>query len=890
MFSRNLICLILIFLIPVSVQALGNVQSDSEMWMNRVHFWSLLDEDDLAIETLQDMLRAEPDNADALASMTLFQARRGNTNDAIIFLSRLKVINPAHPEIEQLEATIERGREFSGKLSVIQPETKSVQDQIWDKYYRQENKLSEPQYLAQNDYVSALLEEQFAKRSVPNPQLSTQESPVRSTSTKLSSPQSAYAIEVPEQIVVKRGDTLSNIAARIKPDGISLQRMLVALYHVNRNHFADGNMSRLKAGSTLNVPSAEDVVSFTRSEKEQRIYALTGDWNNYRQTLAGVSTANLKTDAAPRTDQGDMAFRAIDETPAVEQPVREILRLSKGNEPGDKVEADAATEEEIAKNKALAEESARIALLERDLKDLQRLAQLKSDVSMPPDMAVADVAKVPQVPRLSDKLPARDSLLERAKYWEHHGRSDLAARARNQFEPAQQDKSGERGLTDMSMHGDPAASGMTDSNLLGLPEESNGKLMLGRVVPSNQKLEERAKYWEAQGRPDLADKVRRLIKPSLQVTQVTHEPSIAERLSKIQLTIKNPLPPDTESQRELLYSGNERDVIRPRVAEIKPSSQQRESRAQYWASRGRADLADKASDQFETVQVDSGSGRIEQTRVLSRPLTLKPVAPAVTQPQYAEVDNQPRLPDAESTLQQRESKARYWQSRGRDDLATKADEREEGAGAVRGRDDTPVTHETYARPMQSGSPQISTRESGRLAVPVRSTLSNSRTSVFETRVRDSRDAAQSSLEDRLLIKPDSLQARLDLALIYRNAGEMAKARDQIDSVLALRPDLPEALLSSAKLYAEQHLWREALYTLDRISPAARTAEMGMLQKMTWAHVQIERADELVRLGENAEAELLLRQVATELEVHNNPEMQIEPPGLWKNTSRGKKKN
>jgi pilus assembly protein FimV len=53
---------------------------------------------------------------------------------------------------------------------------------------------------------------------------------------------------------VVAGDTLSKIAASVKPDSVSLEQMLVALYRENKDAFS-GNVNRLKKGQILRVPS-----------------------------------------------------------------------------------------------------------------------------------------------------------------------------------------------------------------------------------------------------------------------------------------------------------------------------------------------------------------------------------------------------------------------------------------------------------------------------------------------------------------------------------------------------------------------------------------------------------------------------------------------------------
>jgi pilus assembly protein FimV len=54
---------------------------------------------------------------------------------------------------------------------------------------------------------------------------------------------------------VKKGDTLNKIAAEVKPQDVSLEQMLVALYRENQAAFVGNNMNRLKTGQILKVPS-----------------------------------------------------------------------------------------------------------------------------------------------------------------------------------------------------------------------------------------------------------------------------------------------------------------------------------------------------------------------------------------------------------------------------------------------------------------------------------------------------------------------------------------------------------------------------------------------------------------------------------------------------------
>src|SRR5947208_2273503 len=57
---------------------------------------------------------------------------------------------------------------------------------------------------------------------------------------------------------VKRGDTLSKIAAQVKPADITLDQMLVAMFRANETAFDGKNMNRLRPGTILSVPTNPD--------------------------------------------------------------------------------------------------------------------------------------------------------------------------------------------------------------------------------------------------------------------------------------------------------------------------------------------------------------------------------------------------------------------------------------------------------------------------------------------------------------------------------------------------------------------------------------------------------------------------------------------------------
>ncbi len=217
----------------------------------------------------------------------------------------------------------------------------------------------------------------------------------------------AGGITVPneEWLAVQRGDTLSKISAQYKPADVSLERMLVALYRANASEFDGKNMNRIRAGKVLRLPNPDEVDRVGQSEAVKEIRAQSADWNSYRQKLAGAASMSSQPQAAEQVASGKIASSVADKAPVAKESAREVLKLSKGEAPGDRAAAgaggksmsaqdkdNAAQEDAIATAKAGKEQQTRTAMLEKNLQDMQRLAQLKSAaaaLAQQPPVAVA---------------------------------------------------------------------------------------------------------------------------------------------------------------------------------------------------------------------------------------------------------------------------------------------------------------------------------------------------------------------------------------------------------------------------------------------------------------------------------------------------------------------
>jgi pilus assembly protein FimV len=167
---------------------------------------------------------------------------------------------------------------------------------------------------------------------------------------------------------VKRGETLSRIAASVKPEGVSLEQMLIGILRANPDAFINGNVNRLKAGATLRIPGAEQLAEVSQDAARKEVRVQTADWSRYRRKVA--DTAGRATEKGP--EAGKRASVRVKEGDKARP--KDVLKLSSGQPPGSKPRSSAERiqtleEELIARERALNEANARIRDLERAVKD-----------------------------------------------------------------------------------------------------------------------------------------------------------------------------------------------------------------------------------------------------------------------------------------------------------------------------------------------------------------------------------------------------------------------------------------------------------------------------------------------------------------------------------------
>lgn len=199
---------------------------------------------------------------------------------------------------------------------------------------------------------------------------------------------------------VKAGDTLSRIASELKPSGVSLDMMLVALYRANPDAFKGENMNRMQAGRILAVPGADTVRATGAAEAKGIVTAHAIDFDAYRNKLAGQVSQSKPAKAAQATQStaGKIGATKVQEKPTAVSESQDKLKLSKA-EPAAKSagkSAVASEEDKIAKAKQVDEAAARVKELEKNVSDLEKLMAVKNkamaDKSAPAPAKPAEAA------------------------------------------------------------------------------------------------------------------------------------------------------------------------------------------------------------------------------------------------------------------------------------------------------------------------------------------------------------------------------------------------------------------------------------------------------------------------------------------------------------------
>jgi pilus assembly protein FimV len=217
--------------------------------------------------------------------------------------------------------------------------------------------------------------------------------PVQATRTVVSSP-TAYG-------PVKRSETLWAIAQEVRADSdVSMNQAMVALFRANPHAF-DGNINRLRAGTTLAVPDRNEMTSLSRSQATAQVRDQNNDWR-------GAAKAPQPAPAPVSQPQPEERLELV---PPGQAQAPDAGRADAGSSADYVAEQDALNDELMGAVQSMRSELEEtrdlISLKDEEIAALQeRLGQLEAaSVAQPAEEAVA-VPEVEAPPAVQPEVSA----------------------------------------------------------------------------------------------------------------------------------------------------------------------------------------------------------------------------------------------------------------------------------------------------------------------------------------------------------------------------------------------------------------------------------------------------------------------------------------------------
>jgi FimV-like protein len=335
-----------------------------------------------ALSQADGFLARHPQDAKMRFLKGLILTRQNRTADAIALFTKLAEDFPESPEpYNNLAVLYEASGQYEKARAALQAAIR-----IDPKYATaQKNLIDINEKLARQASLKALPDQVAGPVIVTPAEVGRERQPGPQSSPTPNTGRAVKTVEGTGGYKVKRGESLGGIARKLKPDGVSLDQMLVALYRVNPGAFVEDNMHRLRAGNILSVPTADMAGDISVTKTRAIVSAHTADFRQYQRKLAGAAAntvAQQSTGATQREAGGKIQFE-IEEQPQAAVKSADRLRLSTSNTGGDSDYASgtvADAEDWIAMGKALEEANSHVRQLEKNISDLQKLLQIKGNI------------------------------------------------------------------------------------------------------------------------------------------------------------------------------------------------------------------------------------------------------------------------------------------------------------------------------------------------------------------------------------------------------------------------------------------------------------------------------------------------------------------------------
>ena len=147
-----------------------------------------------------------------------------------------------------------------------------------------------------------------AAAAAPTPAKSVAEPARIATDIQARAAGPALEVKAAETYRIRKGDTLGAIARRNRPDGVTLNQMLMALYQGNRDVFIRANINLIRAGAIITIPDRMDVAAVDAAEAFRKVKLQMAEFARYRRHQgAAIAAAAVR----PASGQRDVISRRV---------------------------------------------------------------------------------------------------------------------------------------------------------------------------------------------------------------------------------------------------------------------------------------------------------------------------------------------------------------------------------------------------------------------------------------------------------------------------------------------------------------------------------------------------------------------------------------------------
>lgn len=168
---------------------------------------------------------------------------------------------------------------------------------------------------------------------------------------------------------IRRNETLWNIADRLRPSGVSINQMMIALFQANPGAFGD-NINYLREGAVLRVPERSEIEAVPVAQANRQVAQQNESWR-------GARTRTADTGTPEREQQDELRLVAPGDEDA------EGVGVGTGDASERVAQLESELEDIQAAQQATAEEneelSARVSELQAELEEQRRLVELKDE-------------------------------------------------------------------------------------------------------------------------------------------------------------------------------------------------------------------------------------------------------------------------------------------------------------------------------------------------------------------------------------------------------------------------------------------------------------------------------------------------------------------------------